>query len=106
MARFEEQRYQKALDIIKKGLTSQNQPLVKSFNEVGEEMLGLLGVEFKNTYNTELWLRLKARYFTNDRKITDSIDAGFLRMPGHVARKETGVISLRISKVSEVLEPL
>ncbi|OEF30611.1 pilus assembly protein TadB, partial [Vibrio splendidus 1S-124] len=49
MARFEEQ-LPDALDIIRRALQA-GQPLVQSFNEVGEEMPEPIGVEFKNTYN-------------------------------------------------------
>lgn len=49
MARFEEQ-LPEALDIIRRALQA-GQPLVQSFNEVGEELPDPIGTEFKNTYN-------------------------------------------------------
>mgnify|MGYP000501220045 FL=1 len=45
-----EQQLPEALDIIRRALQA-GQPLVQSFNEVGEELPDPIGTEFKNTYN-------------------------------------------------------
>ncbi|MCC4855566.1 type II secretion system F family protein [Vibrio lentus] len=101
MARFEEQ-LPEALDIIRRALQA-GQPLVQSFNEVGEEMPEPIGVEFKNTYNLLNYgydLRL-AILQMSERVPTVSMLAFSSAV---MLQKETGGnLSENLQKVSEVL---
>ncbi|MEZ9653910.1 type II secretion system F family protein [Vibrio splendidus] len=101
MARFEEQ-LPDALDIIRRALQA-GQPLVQSFNEVGEEMPEPIGVEFKNTYNLLNYgydLRLAILQMT-ERVPTVSMLAFSSAV---MLQKETGGnLSENLQKVSEVL---
>ena len=101
MARFEEQ-LPEALDIIRRALQA-GQPLVQSFNEVGEEMPEPIGVEFKNTYNLLNYgydLRLAIMQMT-ERVPTVSMLAFSSAV---MLQKETGGnLSENLQKVSEVL---
>ncbi|MFA0501962.1 type II secretion system F family protein, partial [Vibrio sp. 10N.222.46.A1] len=101
MARFEEQ-LPEALDIIRRALQA-GQPLVQSFNEVGEEMPEPIGVEFKNTYNLLNYgydLRLAIMQMT-ERAPTVSMLAFSSAV---MLQKETGGnLSENLQKVSEVL---
>ena len=101
MARFEEQ-LPEALDIIRRALQA-GQPLVQSFNEVGEEMPEPIGVEFKNTYNLLNYgydLRLAILQMT-ERVPTVSMLAFSSAV---MLQKETGGnLSENLQKVSEVL---
>ncbi|OEE71381.1 type II secretion system F family protein [Vibrio splendidus] len=101
MARFEEQ-LPEALDIIRRALQA-GQPLVQSFNEVGEELPDPIGVEFKNTYNLLNYgydLRLAILQMT-ERVPTVSMLAFSSAV---MLQKETGGnLSENLQKVSEVL---
>ncbi|WP_299127625.1 type II secretion system F family protein [uncultured Vibrio sp.] len=101
MARFEEQ-LPEALDIIRRALQA-GQPLVQSFNEVGEEMPEPIGGEFKNTYNLLNYgydLRL-AILQMSERVPTVSMLAFSSAV---MLQKETGGnLSENLQKVSEVL---
>lgn len=101
MARFEEQ-LPEALDIIRRALQA-GQPLVQTFNEVGEEMPDPIGVEFKNTYNLLNYgydLRL-AILQMSERVPTVSMLAFSSAV---MLQKETGGnLSENLQKVSEVL---
>ncbi|MCC4818988.1 pilus assembly protein TadB [Vibrio lentus] len=101
MARFEEQ-LPEALDIIRRALQA-GQPLVQSFNEVGEEMPEPIGFEFKNTYNLLNYgydLRLAILQMT-ERVPTVSMLAFSSAV---MLQKETGGnLSENLQKVSEVL---
>ncbi|PTO87490.1 pilus assembly protein TadB [Vibrio splendidus] len=101
MARFEEQ-LPDALDIIRRALQA-GQPLVQSFNEVGEEMPEPIGVEFKNTYNLLNYgydLRLAILQMT-ERVPTVSMLAFSSAV---MLQKETGGnLSENLQKVSDVL---
>ncbi|MFA0189251.1 type II secretion system F family protein [Vibrio lentus] len=101
IARFEEQ-LPEALDIIRRALQA-GQPLVQSFNEVGEEMPEPIGVEFKNTYNLLNYgydLRLAILQMT-ERVPTVSMLAFSSAV---MLQKETGGnLSENLQKVSEVL---
>ncbi|MEZ8722261.1 type II secretion system F family protein [Vibrio pomeroyi] len=101
MAKFEEQ-LPEALDIIRRALQA-GQPLVQSFNEVGEEMPEPIGVEFKNTYNLLNYgydLRL-AILQMSERVPTVSMLAFSSAV---MLQKETGGnLSENLQKVSEVL---
>ncbi|MGO2319536.1 MAG: type II secretion system F family protein [Vibrio toranzoniae] len=101
IARFEEQ-LPDALDIIRRALQA-GQPLVQSFNEVGEEMPEPIGGEFKNTYNLLNYgydLRL-AILQMSERIPTVSMLAFSSAV---MLQKETGGnLSENLQKVSEVL---
>ncbi|MGO2161361.1 MAG: type II secretion system F family protein [Vibrio toranzoniae] len=101
ITRFEEQ-LPDALDIIRRALQA-GQPLVQSFNEVGEEMPEPIGGEFKNTYNLLNYgydLRL-AILQMSERIPTVSMLAFSSAV---MLQKETGGnLSENLQKVSEVL---
>lgn len=101
MARFEEQ-LPEALDIIRRALQA-GQPLVQSFNEVGEELPDPIGIEFKNTYNLLNYgydLRLAILQMA-ERVPTVSMLAFSSAV---MLQKETGGnLSENLQKVSEVL---
>lgn len=101
LSKFEEQ-LPEALDIIRRSLQA-GQPLVQSFNEVGEEMPEPIGVEFKNTYNLLNYgydLRLAILQMA-ERAPTVSMLAFSSAV---MLQKETGGnLSENLQKVSEVL---
>ncbi|WP_299692952.1 type II secretion system F family protein [uncultured Vibrio sp.] len=101
MARFEEQ-LPEALDIIRRALQA-GQPLVQTFNEVGEELPDPIGGEFKNTYNLLNYgydLRLAILQMA-ERVPTVSMLAFSSAV---MLQKETGGnLSENLQKVSEVL---
>lgn len=91
-----------ALDIIRRALQA-GQPLVQSFNEVGEELPDPIGTEFKNTYNLLNYgydLRLAILQMA-ERVPTVSMLAFSSAV---MLQKETGGnLSENLQKVSEVL---
>ncbi|UTT84044.1 type II secretion system F family protein [Vibrio pelagius] len=97
-----EQQLPEALDIIRRALQA-GQPLVQSFNEVGEELPDPIGTEFKNTYNLLNYgydLRLAILQMT-ERVPTVSMLAFSSAV---MLQKETGGnLSENLQKVSEVL---